>query len=99
MDEPAPLDEPAVPRPEDAGDARRALRQPAAARHVYKQRGRVAKRKRDEEPKEYPLAGEDWSSQDESEESQDETEAKEINIELTGKPQKKKKGSAVEDGP
>ena len=68
---------------------------------TYKQRGRVAKRKRDEEPKEYPLAGEDWSSQDESEESQDETEAKEINIKLTGKPQKKKKGSAVEeqDGP
>ena len=32
-------------------------------------------------------------------ESQDETEAKEINIKLTGKPQKKKKGSAVEDGP
>ena len=46
---------------------------------TYKHRGRVAKRKRDEKPKEYPLAGEDWSSQDESEESQDETEAKEIN--------------------
>ena len=30
---------------------------------------------------------------------EDETEAKEINIKLTGKPQKKKKGSAVEDGP
>ena len=59
----------------------------------------MAKHKRDEKPKEYPLAGEDWSSQDESEESQDETEAKEINIELKGKPQKKKKGSAVEDGP
>ena len=42
----------------------------------------MAKHKRDEKPKEYPLAGEDWSSQDESEESQDETEAKEINIEL-----------------
>ena len=66
---------------------------------TYKQRGRVAKRKRDEKPKDYPLAGDEWSSQDESEESQDETEAKEINIELTGKPQKKKKGSAVEDGP
>ena len=60
----------------------------------------MAKRKRDEKPKDYPLAGDDWSSQDESEESQDETEAKEINIKLTGKPQKKKKkGSAVEDGP
>ena len=61
----------------------------------------MAKRKRDEKPKDYPLAlaGDDWSSQDESEESQDETEAKEINIELKGKPQKKKKGSAVEDGP
>ena len=59
----------------------------------------MAKCKRDEKPKDYPLAGDDWSSQDESEESQDETEAKEINIKLTGKPQKKKKGSAVEDGP
>ena len=66
---------------------------------TYKQRGRVAKRKRDEKPKDYPLAGDDWSSQDESEESQDETEAKEISIKLTGKPQYKKKGSAVEYGP
>ena len=39
---------------------------------TYKQRGRVAKRKRDEKPKDYPLAGDDWSSQDESEESEDE---------------------------
>ena len=63
---------------------------------TYKQRGRVAKRKRDEKPKDYPLAGDDWSSQDESEESQDETEAKEINIKLTGQPKKHKKGSEVE---
>ena len=56
----------------------------------------MAKRKRDEKPKDYPLAGDDWSSQDESEESEDETEAKEINIKLTGQPKKHKKGSEVE---
>ena len=56
----------------------------------------MAKRKRDEKPKDYPLAGDDWSSQDESEESQDETEAKEINIKLMGQPKKHKKGSEVE---
>ena len=65
---------------------------------TYKQRGRVAKRKRDEKPKDYPLAGDDWSSQDESEESEDEMEAKEINIKLTGQPKKHKKGSEVEGG-
>ena len=59
---------------------------------TYKQRGRVAKRKRDEKPKDYPLAGDEWSSQDESEESEDEMEAKEINIKLTGQPKKHKKG-------
>ena len=53
---------------------------------TYKQRGRVAKRKRDEKPKDYPLAGDEWSSQDESEESEDEMEVKEINIKLTGQP-------------
>ena len=63
---------------------------------TYKHRGRVAKRKRDEKPKDYPLAGDEWSSQDESEESEDEMEAKEINIKLTGQPKKHKKGSEVE---
>ena len=38
------------------------------------------------------LAGDDWSSQDESEESEDGMEAKEINIKLTGQPKKHKKG-------
>ena len=52
----------------------------------------MAKRKRDEKPKDYPLAGDDWSSQDESEESQDETEAKEINIKLTGKAPEEEEG-------
>ena len=52
----------------------------------------MAKRKRDEKPKDYPLAGDEWSSQDESEESEDEMEAKEINIKLTGQPKKHKKG-------
>ena len=42
------------------------------------------------------LAGDDWSSQDESEESEDGMEAKEINIKLTGQPKKHKKGSEVE---
>ena len=38
------------------------------------------------------LGSDDWSSQDESEESEDEMEAKEINIKLTGQPKKHKKG-------